>query len=263
MLRWAVGGAALLLSMSGVAHADTCPVPEGGSAKLAAMDARDRIAFLEGTFHDQARYARTWKWAWFGIGLTTLAASAAQAVGWAVFTDSSNPKREPNIIDNSIVAGFSVVGPFASLLLSLGVEKDAPVVDQLLRDTGGGAAGTCLVLARMEELLVKDGKEERFNTAWFQHVLAVVGVGALFAILGVEAATSSDPVAQQEHWMNAITNSIAGLLLTEGQILTSPTGAVSNYERYLKGGGVPERKKLAFSLAPNFKEPGLSFRVTF
>jgi hypothetical protein len=261
-VRWWVGGAALLLSSS-VAHADTCPVPEGGSTKLAAMDARDRIAFLEQTLHDQARYARTWKWAWFGIGLATLSASVGQAVGWAVFTDSSNPKREPNIIDNSIVAGFSVVGPFAALLFSLRVETDAPAVDQLLRDTGGGTAGTCLVLARMEELLLLGGKEERFNTAWFQHVIAIVGVGALFTILAVEAATASDPVVQQEHWVNAITNSVGGLFLTEGQILTTPTGAASNYERYLNGVAAPVRKKLAFSIIPNFSTPGLSLRVTF
>jgi hypothetical protein len=256
MARWVLAGAVALLSS--IAHADTCPVPEGGSAKLASMEPSQRVAFLERTFHEQAKYAERWKWAWFGIGTATFLGSLGQAIGWAVFTDSSNPKREPNVVDNSIVAGFSVVGPVASLALSLSVEKDAPAVDQLLKETGGGTAGTCLVLARMEELMKRDGDEESFNTAWFQHVIAIVGVGALFSILAVEAATASDPIVRDEHWQNAISNSVAGLILTELQLLTTPTGAASGYKRYLKG-DIPA--KTAFSVVPY--GTGLALRVDF
>ena len=260
-MRWWVGGAAALL-LSSVAHAETCPIPEGGSAALGSMDAKDRIDLLHATFDSQAVYAKRWKWAWFGIGMTTLAGSVGQAVAWAAFVDESNPKREPNVVDNAIVAGFSVVGPFVSLVFAPSVEKDAPAIDQLLKDTGGGAAGSCMVIARMEELMRRDVSEEEFNVGWFQHVVAIVGVGALFGILFGEALGTSDPIAAQEHRNNAISNSLVGLVLTELQILTSPSGAIGAWNRYL-GGRFSTKKTAAFSVAPMFGAAGLSFRVTF
>ena len=256
------GAAAALLLAAASARADTCPIPEGGSAALGSMDAKERIDLLHATFDSQAVYAKRWKWAWFGIGMTTLAGSVGQAVGWAAFVDESNPKREANIIDNVIVSGFSVVGPFVSLIFAPSVEKDAPAIDQLLNDTAGGTAGSCLVIARMEELMRRDVAEEEFNVGWFQHVIAIVGVGALFGILFGEALGTSDPIAAQEHRNNAISNSLVGLVLTELQILTSPSGAIGAWNRYL-GGRFSTKKTAAFSVAPMFGAAGLSFRVTF
>ena len=264
MMRWSVGGGAVALLVLGanVARADTCPIPSDGSAALASMDAKDRIALLHSTFDSQAVYAQRWKWAWFGIGMTTLAGSLGQAVGWAAFADSSNPKREPNIVDNAIVSGFSVVGPFVSLIFAPSIEKDAPAMDQLLRETAGGTAGSCLVVSRMEELMRRDVEEEAFNVSWLQHVVAIVGVGALFGILFGEAVSSSDPIVAQEHRQNAISNSLVGLVLTELQILTSPTGAITAWNRYLNG-RFSTRKSASFSVAPMFGAAGLSLRVTF
>jgi hypothetical protein len=240
------------------ASADTCPVPDGGSARLAAIDARERIAFIHRTETDQARYAQTWKWAWFGIGWGFVAAGAIQAAAWAA---GDNVAREANIVDNLIVTGFSLVTPFAALLFSLRVESDAPAIDQLLKQTGDGAAGTCLVLARMEELLVKGGEEEAFNTAWFQHVIALLGVGAMFSIMAVEAATASNSDIQEAHWINAITNGVGGVIVTEAQLLTSPTGAASGYKRYLKGDLA--QKKASWSVVPLGVASGIALRVVF
>ena len=252
-----LSGALVLLASA--ASADTCPVPEGGTAQLAAIDARERIAFVHQTETEQARYARTWKWAWFGIGWGLVAANGIQAAVWAT-TDS--PAREANIVDNLIVAGFSAVTPIAALLFSNRIEDDAPAIDELLEQTGNGAAGTCLVLARMEELLVKGGEEEAFNTAWFQHVIAWLGVGAMFSIMAVEAATSSVPEVQEAHWINAITNGVGGLILTEAQLLTAPTGAHTGYKRYLKG-ELPPKKTASWSLAPMGLASGLALRIVF
>lgn len=252
------GSTVVLLAQA--AHADTCPVPEGGDAKLEAIDARERIDFLHRTESDQARYASTWKWAWFGIGTGLTVASLAQAAGWAI--DGNDDKHEANVIDNLIVAGFSAVTPVAALLFSLRVESDAPAIDELLRQTGDGSAGTCLVLARIEELFKKGAEEESFNTAWFQHVIAMLGVGAMFTIMAVEAATASNPDVREAHWINAITNGVGGVILTEAQLLTSPTGAVKAYDRYLKG-NLPARKKAAFSVGPLGMAPGVALRVVF
>jgi len=253
---WCIAAVALL---AGPARADTCPAPPGGSEKLASADARDRIEFLRARMDAQARYARTWKWTWVGIGSFTTVASAAQAVGWAAVGDER--KRDANVVDDLVVSGFSVVTPIFALLFSPRVERDAPVMDELLRQTGGGAAGTCLVLARIEELFAKDAQEEAFDTGWFTQLAAVVGLSAMFGILMAEAALASDPVVRDVHEKNAGLNTAAGIFLTEMQILTTPTGAVSAYRRYLKG-DLP-RKSIAFSVVPLVATPGLALKVTF
>lgn len=240
---WCAG--ALVLSSAAAARADTCPVPEGGNAKLEQVDARERIDFLHRTVDDQARYAHTWKWAWFGIGSATFASSVGQVIGWAATNEKT---RDANIVDNLVVSGFSIVTPVASLLFALRVEKDAPAIDELLRQTNGGEAGTCMVLARMEELFKLDADEEDFNTGFFAQATALLGLAAMFSIMAVEAATASDPDIRDAHWVNALTNTGAGLILTEAQILTTPTGASRAYKRYLKG-DLP-RPKLTVSVVP-------------
>lgn len=244
---------------AGDASADTCPAPPGGNAKLASVDAAQRIEFLHAHMDAQARYARTWKWAWVGIGSATFASSAAQVVGWAAIGNERT--REANVIDNLVVSGFSIVTPVFALLFALRVEKDAPVVDELLRQTAGGAAGTCMVLARVEELFAKDADEEAFNTGLFSQVGAVLGLGAMFAIMMVEAAATNDPTIADVHKKNAGLNTAAGIFLTEMQILSTPTGAVSAYRRYLKG-DLP-RRSIAISVVPLVATPGLALRVTF
>jgi hypothetical protein len=244
---------------STVARADTCPAPKEADAKLATIDARARIDFLHHTLDSQAHYANLWKWWWFGIGSATFATSAAQVVGWAAGNDVT---RDANIIDNLVVSGFSIVTPITALLFALRVESDAPAVDALLRQTNDGAAGTCLVLARIEELFAKGAAEEALNTGVLSQILAFVGLGAMFSIMAVEAATSPHGPIQDVHWANAITNTGVGIILTEAQILTTPTGAASAYKRYLKG-DLPRRTKMSLSIVPMREAPGISLRLTF
>ncbi len=260
MRRWWAGSCGITVALvAGLAHADTCPVPEGGTAKLASIAASERIDFVHRTEADQAIYARNWKWAWFGIGWGFVAAGLIQAGAWAAGNDVA---REANIVDNLIVAGFSLATPLTAIVFSMRVESDAPAIDELLKQTNGGTAGTCLVLARMEELLQKGGEEEAFNTAWFQHVIAMVGVGALFSIMAVEAATASDHDIQQAHWINAVTNGVGGIIVTEAQLLTAPTGARTGYKRYLKG-ELDAKKSASWSVVPLGVASGVALRVVF
>ncbi len=259
-----LGTLACALAVSTVAtvsRADTCPTPTGADPKLAMVDAHERIEFLHRTLDSQAHYANLWKWWWFGIGTATFTTSALQVVGWAAGNDVT---RQANIIDNLVVSGFSIVTPVTALLFALRVESDAPIVDALLRQTNDGAAGTCLVLARIEELFAKGAEEEALNTGVFSQILAFVGLGAMFSIMAVEAATAPHGSIQDAHWANAITNTGVGILLTEAQILTTPTGSARAYKHYLKG-DVPRemRKTMALSLLPLREAPGISLRLTF
>src|SRR6185503_8837333 len=133
MRSWGVWCASAALAVATSARADTCPVPDGGDARLAAIDAKARIDFLHRNFDSQAHYARLWKWWWVGIGTATFASSVGQAIGWAAVGDEKT--REANVVDNVIVSGFSAVTPIFAVLFALRVEKDAPAVDELLRQT--------------------------------------------------------------------------------------------------------------------------------
>jgi len=254
---WLAGTVVLLAAP--FASADTCPAPDGGNPKLASIDASERIAFLKRTVDDQARYASRWKWAWFGIGWVELGASAGTA---AVYAATGDPKtRTANVVDNLIAAGFSLGTPVSAFFFAPRVEGDAPVIDRLVRDTGGGAAGTCLVLARMEELVAKGAKDEAQNAGIVTQVISLLGLGALVGILAIEAAASSDPDVANAHWVNAGINGAAGLVLVEAQILTSPTGEDRAYRAYLKGD--LGSKSVGFSVVPLVATPGVALRVTF
>jgi hypothetical protein len=239
------------------AHADTCAAPVGGDARLAAMDASARIAFIHATMDEQARYARTWKLAWVGIGSATVVASTAVAIGFAASTSDA---REANVIDNTVAAVFSVATPIVTVVLAPRVESDAPKLDALLRDTNDGAAGTCIVLARAEELLAKSAEDEAFATGWLAHVAGILGAGALFAFMAIEAAFATDAPSRDAHWQNAVINGVAGVAYAELQILTTPTGAASGYARYLKG---DLRRKSAPRVTVLPSPGGLALGVSF
>jgi hypothetical protein len=83
--------------------------------------------------------------------------------------------------------------------------------------------------------LKKTADDEAFATGWLAHTASILGAGALFAFMAVEAAVANDPASRDAHWQNAIINGIAGVAYAETQILTTPTGAVSGYARYLTG----------------------------
>jgi len=258
-LRSALVLAGLLVSTP--ARAEGCPTPEGAAQALARAAPQQRIAFLRQNFEDQGRYATSWKWWWVGIGTTTFASSVAQAAGWAAGDDI---RRNANVIDNLIVSAFSVATPVAALALALRVESDAPRVDALLRQTDGGAGMACLVLQRIEELFRKGAEEEAFDTSWVAHVTGTLGVGAMVAILASEAAAASSVSNRNAHWDNAIGNGIGGLALTEAQILSQPTGAVSAYRRYLRGdlrGG--SGSALSFRVVPTGSGTSITLRWFF
>jgi hypothetical protein len=261
-------GALTLMGLMWCRHAsaeDTptrCPVPEGADSSLARVDAGARLDFLHETLDEQAHYAHNWRWWWFAIGDVTLASSVAFTFVGAATNDQPNLWDRPDFVDGIIVSAFSIVTPLSALVLAPRAEGDAADVDRLFAQTGNGRAGECEVLARTEEIFSKTAEEEAFNTSWLLWAASIVGNAAMFGIMAVEAATTSDPGAQEAHWRNAIINTASGLVLTAAQILTSPTGAVSGWRRYMKG-NVQRKSGVAFSVAPFGFAPGLALSLRF
>ncbi len=250
---------------SRTAHAEEtrCPIPDGADKSLAGVDAAARLDFLHETIDEQGRYAHNWKWWWFGIGDVTLAGSIAFAFVGAAIDPQPNLLDRPNFVDGLIVSAFSVVTPLTALAFAPRAEGDAEVIDKLFTETGNGRAGECEVLARTEEIFAKTADEEAFNTSWLAHAAAILGVGAMFAILAIEAASASDSYSQSAHWVNAGVNSAVGLVLTELQILTAPTGAVRGWRSYLKGNVLRKPSGLSFSVSPFGLAPGMALSLRF
>jgi len=238
------------------AGAETCAAPTGGGSALAAIDVRERIEFLRHSADDQARYASTWKWAWVGVGGATFAASAALTLGWVAGNDPV--VRDANIIDNAVVTSFSILTPTVALLFAPRIRARA--MGDLLRQTGDGAAGSCLVLARMEELFMNDAAEEAFTASWLSQVAGLLVLGGLFSIMATEAATASNTQIRDAHWRNAILDTSGGLVLAELQIFTQPSGAVGAYKRYLKG-ELARKTRATFTVVPTIG--GLSVAASF
>ncbi len=191
-----------------------------------------------------------------GIGSATFAGSGAITLGWALGNDPV--VRTANIIDNTVVTAYSILTPTVALLAAPRIH--APAINALLRQTGDGAAGSCLVLARMEELFVKDAADEAFTTSWLSQVAGFLVLGSMFSIMATEAATASNPHVRDAHWRNAILNTSGGLVLTEFQIFTQPSGSVRAYKRYLKG-DLQRKTRAHFSVTPTFG--GLAMTISF
>lgn len=229
-LRWlSLLVVALSLSAAVPARAQTCPVPAGADPKLAEIDARDRVHFLQRELGAQARYATQWQTTWF------LARSAilASEFGLAVVSADAGDRT-----DAVITGVFAIAPPIGTLLFGLRVARDGPRflrLDHLDTD-----ASRCAYVARGEQFFARDAKNEDDNRGWLQHALQIAGSTALFLVLGLG----------YDHWRNAIINGLAGIALGELQILSQPTGLVSAWERYRAGELGASRPAVTLHLVP-------------
>jgi hypothetical protein len=228
-------GATLLIAsaLPRETRAEQCPIPSGAAPRLASMDARDRLAYLHQTLDRQESYAQVWTWGWTSIG-------TALALGSFILADRAPDHAERD--DNIICGAFSFLLPLTIQVFRLRVLTDAPKLDALV--TGSNGAEPCLVLARAEELIARDAADEDFNSGVLAHLAAIGVNGVLFAIL-----------ASMGHWKNAVLDGAGGVVISEVQLWTMPTGASRVWDRYRKG--IVEVERTKWSLGP------LSLRVTF
>ena len=240
---WILAPALAVALASSPARAADCPVPAGADPRLASAAPEKRVAFISRTLDDQARRASTWSWSWAAIGTAVVAGNYVFAG-----VTSDHDARVDAIISGSAALAI----PVTALLLRLRVEEDAPQLRLLVDATDGGRVAPCLVVERAEELLARDADDQRWNAGWFGQGVAIVTNGALALILG----------AGLGHWGGAAFNGIGGLLLSEAQIFTQPTGAARAWERYRAGGLALD---FAWTAAPSTAAgaPGIGISFAF
>ncbi|HEY2514896.1 MAG TPA: hypothetical protein VGI39_28715, partial [Polyangiaceae bacterium] len=123
-----------------------CEPIAGGSEALAAVDAETRLRFVRETMRDQAARAKTWEWAWSGIGY-------GLAAGQYALVPLMPPEHR---LEQALEATVALYLPASIFVLPLRVRKDDAILEQMLdRATApGGVMSPCLALRRAEELLL-------------------------------------------------------------------------------------------------------------
>jgi hypothetical protein len=246
-----IGLACLCLSLAHArpAQAQTrCPAIDGGSERLASADAEARLAFVRSTMRDQAARAKTWEWAWSGIGYGLAAGQYALIPIYA-------PEHR---VEEAFEATVSLYLPASIFILPLAVRADDIVLERMIDRASAGSPPSvlspCRALARAEELFASSAADEALRTGFLQHAVGLVLTAAYTAFdwfvfkypAGVAVAGGG------------------ALVVTEVQILTTPRGAVGALERYKRGDltldGAP---KVSWSLAPMPGGGGLSVVASF
>lgn len=192
-----------------------CPIPNGAAAPLATHDASARFRFIRATLGDQARRAFTWSSAWSFFGV------AAAGETTALAASENDPKKRIIWLANGLPAlgfpGLILIDPIKVIADDSELEdraKDDPLETKL-----------CENLALAEKMLTEDAADEKKKTGVFSHVLCVLA----------NLASSAVIVIGTGEWGSALTNFAGGEVVSEFNLYTLPTGAVSAADRYRAG----------------------------
>jgi hypothetical protein len=192
-----------------------CPIPNGASSSLAAHEAGARLRFIRSTLADQARRAFTWSSAWSFFGVAVAGETTALAAS------ENDPKKRIIWLANGLPAlGF----PGLILIDPIKVMADDSELEDLVKDDPLETK-LCENLARAEKMLTEDAADEKKKTGVFSHVLGLLA----------NVASSAVIVIGTGEWGSAILNGVGGEAVSEFNLFTLPTGAVSAADRYRAG----------------------------
>ena len=192
-----------------------CPLPVHAGAALGAQNARARFRFVRSTMSDQARRAMSWSMGWSFFGVAVAGETTALAIA------THDEKRRIIWLANGLPAlGF----PGLILIDPLKVMADEREVTTLA-ESDPQDAKLCENLARAEQLFAEDAADEAKKTGFFSHALCVLA----------NVASSAVIVIGTGDWTSAILNGVGGEAVSEVNLYTLPTGAVSALEKYRAG----------------------------
>lgn len=215
----------LPLALPRVAHATvTCPVYlTGANPRLAAIDGRARLTWIDDHLTAAAHQARIWGWGW-GLGI-----GASGVASLAVVPFVSRADR----IDWYTSAASAAIGVVPFLVSPLDVAKDARTLHQRLVVAAGTQqtipdADVCSLLTDAESRLVRDADNQRLQQSWWLHAGNVAFNTGVTLFLGFGF----------HHWESGLINGIAGAAVGEAIILTQPTRTIDDLETYRSGARV-------------------------
>jgi hypothetical protein len=213
LIAVAVAGVSVLGS---AARAATCPAPPGAAPAVAALDGRQRLAWIDARLGQQASRAKLWAYGWWiGVG--------AAGVGSLIAVPFVAPSDRVDWYTSAATAAFGVI-PF--VLAPLKVTRDAPRLrDAIAALPPADDSRVCAVLARAEGMLADDAHDERWQQAWWTHAGNVAFNTGVLLFLGLG----------YHHWSSGLINGLSGVAVGEAIIFTQPTGAIDAAETYNRG----------------------------
>jgi hypothetical protein len=199
---------ALALATNGV----ECPAPkEAVVGSLAHRGTEERLAFLSTRFVAESEAAQRWTGVWGGSYIALI----------GVFPREEQPDWYWGALSSAVGVAFSVLDP-------LEVMAGGPVfARRAAAHDVNDAAATCALLAEGEKLLRASAEHEATGRSWFIHagnVLFNVGIGL---VLGLG----------YQRWTSAAINALAGAVIGELTIFTSPNQLISAWDSYVKADG--------------------------
>jgi hypothetical protein len=185
-------------------------------ARADSSDCESKVTRIAQTLDQDARHARTWRYAWLGIGTAFLAGNVTlAAVG--------NQDLRPDYVVGATLSAFI---PAMLLVHPPEVIAAAETLDARLAATtvGGRLGDPCIALERARELAARSADDEALASGWLAHALVIGGnvAGALVLALGYG-----------HYWPGAALQLFGGSAIGELQVLTAATGALS-----LRGAGL-------------------------
>ena len=192
-----------------------CNSVDGAVSALADIDGRARLSYVRTVMADQARRSKRWSVAWTIAGLGLAAGNFTQVA----LADTADERIDP------LVGGAaSLFIPAALLVKPLEVMGAQRALEADVEKLGPAAKSEdlCATLARAERHFEESAADEAFSAGIFTHLFVIAGNGAIALFLGLG----------YDHWKGALLNGGGGLLISEFQIFTQPTGAVEGLARY-------------------------------
>lgn len=212
-----LGVVAFVAADGAVARATVrCPAPGGAEARVADIDGRARLRWIDGRLSREAPRMKLWNWGW-------AAGIAAGGVGTLIAVPFVSRDSR---IDYYTGAGAAAIGVVPFILAPPKVIDDA----RALHGTLIGAPPqtddqVCKLLAEAEVMLVRDARNEHATSAWWAHVGNVVFNAGLTLFEGLGF----------HRWTGGLINGISGLAVGEAVIFTQPTRTVDDLAAYNRG----------------------------
>jgi hypothetical protein len=198
------------------ARATTCAPPPNAGARVALIDGRERLHWIDQRMSHEASRARLWSRSW-GIGIGASGLLSLAAVPFVA------PSNRVDWYTGAVSAAVGVV-PF--IVSPLTVTRDAPKISAAVAATpADDDARVCAALVDAEGKLVAAADNQRWQRGWWIHAGNVAFNTGVLLFLGLG----------YNHWLSGVINGAAGAAVGEAIILTQPTGSISDLRDYEQG----------------------------
>ena len=185
----------------------------GGQPALQHLNVETRLHFIRERLRDDAHHASVWSYSWGAI-------YSSLAIGQFVAVPFVSPASRP---DFYVGGGASLIGLVPLVVTPLKVMGDEERLEESQVEPTG--ADPCALLAKAEELLIRDAANEAEGRSLLFHGGNVVVNAGISLIIG----------AGFGHWTSATISLLTGVATGEIMIFTQPVGALNALHAYRRG----------------------------